>query len=346
MKISPSARLLQIDVARGIGIILVVLGHNWLLINNYPALKQAIYLFHVPLFFFLSGLVFKPQENTKLLAFKRANALLKPYLVVLLGYELYRLLTGKSDSLQAVWGILYGTGQSISLPPLWFLPHLFLVVIVSNFLIRRIHSKTNHYSSNILIFGLLFVGVTLITAFKDVNISGIIGFGKPEGAPIGLPLSVDFLMISSAYFIAGYFYSNFVKSISSSALFIVPLVAMFIAILLFFQPNLDLNYRVYDNPISTTIAAFIGILMTMAISKMISENIDWLSGVLGFIGSGSLFVLIFHGPIQGMLAYKFNSWVSGYPFLSIFLSAGLAISAACLLFRVANFYPKLRSILN
>ena len=48
----------QMDVLRGIGIILVVLGHT-----AFPA-NHFIYLFHLAIFFMLSGYFFKSEEIT------------------------------------------------------------------------------------------------------------------------------------------------------------------------------------------------------------------------------------------------------------------------------------------
>lgn len=42
-----------VDIAKGIGIILVFLGH----FNIPDTLRAEIYTFHMPLFFFLSGVV-------------------------------------------------------------------------------------------------------------------------------------------------------------------------------------------------------------------------------------------------------------------------------------------------
>lgn len=47
----------QIDVARGIAILLVILGHSFYSIE--APLNKIILTFHMPLFFFLSGLVAK-----------------------------------------------------------------------------------------------------------------------------------------------------------------------------------------------------------------------------------------------------------------------------------------------
>lgn len=50
-------RLEWIDVARGIGIIAVVAGHVW----TRGALRDAVYSFHMPLFFLLSGMLSRSQ---------------------------------------------------------------------------------------------------------------------------------------------------------------------------------------------------------------------------------------------------------------------------------------------
>ena len=51
-----------IDLAKGIGIILVLIGHSKFLPIT---LKNYIYSFHMPLFFILSGYVFSNKYNFK-----------------------------------------------------------------------------------------------------------------------------------------------------------------------------------------------------------------------------------------------------------------------------------------
>ena len=74
-----SQRIEYLDIARGIGILLVVLGHNDFGAIS-PFFHQVIYSFHIPLFFFLSGYF----VNTALPFFdyfkKRFHSVLKPYL--------------------------------------------------------------------------------------------------------------------------------------------------------------------------------------------------------------------------------------------------------------------------
>ena len=72
-------RLEYIDIAKGIGIFLVVLGHS---IDRDTFLSNWINSFHMPLFFFLSGLCFNDAKYTEFMPFlkKRVSTLLLPLL--------------------------------------------------------------------------------------------------------------------------------------------------------------------------------------------------------------------------------------------------------------------------
>ena len=62
-----SQRDITIDIAKGIGIFLVVLGHvpipMWLV--------TPIYMFHMPLFFFLSGMFVHLNEDRIMVLYKK-----------------------------------------------------------------------------------------------------------------------------------------------------------------------------------------------------------------------------------------------------------------------------------
>lgn len=69
-------RIGWIDIAKGITILLVIVGHTLIgyKVNDY------IYAFHMPLFFICSGLLFKPKD-IKMVAKNNAKKLLVPYYV-------------------------------------------------------------------------------------------------------------------------------------------------------------------------------------------------------------------------------------------------------------------------
>lgn len=67
-------RAAWVDRAKGYGIILVVIGH----VSNVDRLVLDILIFHMPLFFFLSGVTFKPFGGRER-ALAKAQSMLLPY---------------------------------------------------------------------------------------------------------------------------------------------------------------------------------------------------------------------------------------------------------------------------
>lgn len=82
-----TTRIHWIDIAKGIGIILVSFGHIrngdgqsvWLPALDTPI--NFIYLFHMPLFFFLGGLTFSSRRSFPDFLKRKAQTLLIPYYV-------------------------------------------------------------------------------------------------------------------------------------------------------------------------------------------------------------------------------------------------------------------------
>ena len=84
-------RIEWVDVAKGIGIFLVVLGHT------SAQLRNLIYGFHMPLFFFLSGVVFnKEKYSIKGFVKSRFNSLILPYIFFYVLTYVYWLLIERS----------------------------------------------------------------------------------------------------------------------------------------------------------------------------------------------------------------------------------------------------------
>lgn len=77
-----SQRLPWLDAARGFGIIAIVIGHSYLPGSTSPGAIGYLYSFHVPLFIFLSGLVFLPERYSFLtLFFTRLRTVIVPYFI-------------------------------------------------------------------------------------------------------------------------------------------------------------------------------------------------------------------------------------------------------------------------
>lgn len=121
-------RVGYIDVAKGVGILLVILGHSMV---GDIFLKNVIYSFHMPFFFILSGYFLNFERSIKSNMQKSFKMLLVPYFAVsliqillygifkreLLVSEFYTALMGGAD----VYGI-HANFQNV----IWFIPTLFL----------------------------------------------------------------------------------------------------------------------------------------------------------------------------------------------------------------------------
>ena len=69
-------RDITVDIAKGLGIFLVVWGHNS--IPECPC-KSFIYSFHMPLFFFMAGFFLNENESIRVYIYKRIRTLLVPF---------------------------------------------------------------------------------------------------------------------------------------------------------------------------------------------------------------------------------------------------------------------------
>lgn len=122
-------RIHYIDFLRGIGIIFVVIGH----LSIPEPLHNYIYSFHMPLFFFLGGLVYKKRDILYDIK-KRFCSLMIPYFMwgifYFLYYQLVAMMSGGEKRFDAhgVLGLLAGEYNTIPYnKALWFLPCFFLV---------------------------------------------------------------------------------------------------------------------------------------------------------------------------------------------------------------------------
>ena len=287
-------RNMHIDIAKGIGILLVVFGHNYLVSNHKGELFNIIFSFHVPLFFFLSGLFFNPSRSLSYTAVTKIDSILKPYFVTLflLGF-VYAVF--KDINLPTyIFGVIYGNGLNIYWIPMWFLTHLFAVTIFSWFVIYGFEklelNKTIRY---MILCSLLIIGVRLVKLFW---IKDVLFFGHNYTLP-GLPFSIDILFITSFYFLIGYslkgYFLNFNPSLSTNLL----TLSAFIICHIYFDKTIDLNLRTYNGIILSTIEALSGIYLTLSISYLLQFR-TIIARIFAYIGESSLFILIFHFYIQ------------------------------------------------
>ena len=128
-----SPRYKRIDIAKGIGILFVVFGHNWIVAHGKGELFKVIYSFHVPLFFFLSGLFMAYDHTFRETIIKKSDSYLKPYCMTAIIAGLFIVFYEKKNPVNYLIRMAYGNGLTIPSKwvPLWFLTHIWAVSFFS-----------------------------------------------------------------------------------------------------------------------------------------------------------------------------------------------------------------------
>lgn len=291
-------RLQYLDICKGMGIFLVVLGH---VLQNNP-FRIWIYSFHMPLFFFLSGYTFFYNKvlNFKEFIENKFKSIIIPYFLFSFIWYLYWLSFERNmrpdtlniQAFKPLLGIFYGVGNGSWLVfniALWFLPCLFITEVVFYCIIRSIDKERN-------IFAILLT-------------SSFIGFLISQVVSIRFVWGIDIAFTSIVFYGLGYFFhkNNLENKFSSKQTGII-LVLIAINILSAFVNKLvDMNLLVLGNYFLYYISAISGTMFLFLFSKKIAHN-KWLS----YLGSNSLIIMAIHEPIKRIII-KLMSMIVNIP---------------------------------
>jgi hypothetical protein len=229
-----------------------------------------------PLFFFLSGVFLSVPQSWPSWLMRKVDGLLKPYLVVLTVLGGSYFIFGNINLLDYFGGVLYATGLTIALLPLWFLPHLFLSLCCAAGLL---------YAGNRLYVPMAawwFVVALLLLCAPTVLAS-----------TQQLPLSADLLPVSMALVIAGYMLSGRVKRFTVNLPVFCIATGVFVSLLLYGAAGIDMNLRIYRDHFYTPILIASGIIVLLCAANWM-QRIRYLGTSLAFFGKYSLLMLLFH----------------------------------------------------
>jgi len=331
------------DIARGLGICLVVLGHNQIC-QQGTLIYALIFGFHMPLFFFLSGYFHKNRDSLKNEIQYRAKKLLLPYYCTAIAFILLKSLPDPiafyhQELRPILFGVLWGSGGRGNLdrylfwPPLWFLTSLFLTQ-VSYGLISRIP-----YFNKLLILRIVVCIASLYLGQYYLE-SGGSGYVQILGATLilsenGYPLNLDLIPVTIFYYWMGVEFHHQMKSsetdCSKKQCVIWALGAMLLYLSFqilrmnsslqhFSGGVMDLNLRQYGPLLTSTMLAVCGVFAVVYVCIYI-EKYFWgnVGRVLCSLGKYSLPILIFHHFIQR----KFSDIIPNSGFWYIPFIAGI-----------------------
>ena len=323
-----------IDIAKGIGIILVVFGHTF----QIYSVTSYVYAFHMPCFFLLSGYTFNIQKYLRDPArFLKRNflRLMVPYFgAAIFSYILYVYLSPilslpEITASAATLGILNGNG--INLPfnnVLWFLPAFFFAGLI------------------FLALGFMFKGIRLLIGVILVSVSGII-----IGLSYHLPFGFDIAMTTQFFIYCGHVFreadllEKTKRSLNRGFLTCIAFLAMLV-MFVFSSVNgrVDLMTRVYGQPAIFFVAGLSGSVSVLMVSLFLSiEGLqyNYFGKIWQIIGKASMFTFISHIPIfycvASACALLWGFWIY-YTFVSYwYLLFIIGVSVPTLIYVLVTF---------
>ena len=284
------------DVVRGIGILMVVLGHC-----APRPLVDFVYLFHMGLFFFVSGYFLKITdngsflENEKKYIKRKLRTLWLPFVIFtlfILGLQDFFVnhymaeirYPGLEGVKMAIMVLGFKQVDNSILCPIWFLKSLFFSCILVYTIMLWIRKE----KFRLLFFVALYAMVTVLqnlhfplptAIFRELTVTFIIYMGfvackykvvQKWGGTVWL-LLLSFLLLMMA--------SKFIR--------------------------IDVMSATFSYPLMFPLMTVIGIIFTYNLSRVIMKVLPKLSEILQYLGKNSLYILLLH--------------VLGFKIVSVFL---------------------------
>lgn len=277
----------QLDILKGIGILLVVFAHTC-----RGAVKDYVYLFHMPLFFFLSGAALNYSRSKDLNLKKRLKCIMLPYLVFSMICFLYwslievrfrpvhdtDLFPGWLGTIDYKWQQLSNLFLAFSLKDafhynitMWFLPCLFSTIVIH----LTLKKWLSHYS---------WIGITAVVSiafiFKDLR----------------LPWCIEIAFVALPFMFGGEMFYGKIREQKSilGGVFLVPIIILVII----YAPHVRMGSHQYGDWRLFYLLAFLPISTLVIFSRYF---IDKNYGVLEWLGRNSLAIMCIHEPIKRIL---------------------------------------------
>ncbi len=283
-----NSRNLQLDVLKGIGILLVIIGH----ISGNGILNKWIYSFHMPLFFFISGVIYYLSNKVDVKSFitKKFHGLIVPYLIFAIITFIYWVVIERylRDSGGISVGhqfleifISQGGDESHEYNVvLWFLPCLFMMEIIFDWLCKRF--KTNKG---------LAVSVVLFA---------LAGYSISKFCSVRLPWSLDTMCVAIPFYAMGFIVAPYLNKLNIHTtkykwIYMISL-AILSGIISVMYGGSNLNNNYYSNLLLFYVVGVIGILFMIVISNVIGER-----RFLLFLGTNTLIIMCIHEPLKRIM---------------------------------------------
>lgn len=303
IKAATANRVNYVDIAKGLGMLMVVWGHIMISGLCY----EVVYAIHMPLFFFLAGLIYNNQKYSSLLQLltSKAKSLLFPYavfsVITWMVWVAYSSVTGGVENyfaplLQTV--IAQGSaGYLEHNVPLWFVTCLFVTEIAYYFIAKA------KAVVNIAI-------CVLCAAVGYFVINNTLAFDFTK-----LPWSIEVALSAVLFYSLGNLFKvrfglnwllDFTKTKKCISWLCVLVFTVIILVLAPMNGHVTMGSNSLGNNVFLFyILAFLGIAATLLVSSSVEQvNLPVLSQITGFIrwvGKNSFYFMAIHVPVKGVI---------------------------------------------
>lgn len=264
-----------IDMLRGFGIISVVFAHVFVdptEFNNSSLPVKIIYMFHMPLFFFITGFLSSVRSNYRAFFVEKFTQLIIPYFIYFaIVFILQRHLS--KDPIGLFTSLAYGGRHLYGyLGVFWFVPCLFMTQQFTNYLISRFARRNNF----IILSACLLIGYVNDWYFQDVII----------------PYNINVVFAAAPFYFCGHLYKNHINNWHIPIA--VPIAMLGICFVVFGHENyVDMKGADYGIFLLTffsglaLILVLVNFFMKLPAMKFLSET-----------GKSSLTIMYLHQPFQ------------------------------------------------
>ena len=302
-----------IDVMKGIGMLLVIIGHC---VYFGGFIHNWIFSFHMPLFFILSGLFFR-ESSLPILLKKKTKSLLFPYVIFfIIGLLITLLIPAWRNKLSfsgIAIDIYLGNPGIVNVSSVWFLVCLFVSMLLLHMVlqIKKLNKKLSY----------IILGVVVIFGFICGKLQNIVLLNLPCQR---LPLDIDTACVALLFIWAGYkFKDKIFKSVNQlegknlKQLRILLLGVGIIQILIVINNGrVNLYGMTYNNCILYIMEAIVGFSFICVFSVIISHFelirnwlMWWGQNTIKILGVQAIAIRIYISMVHKFLGMDFQLYL-------------------------------------
>lgn len=339
-------RIYYLDIAKGLGVVLVILGH---IVDLTIPTRQFITSFHMPLFFLISGMIIHVTEETnrdmRSIVKRKLRSIAVPYF----SFSVLSLLVEAAAIAflkNGLWSIflehLFATVCLVGASVFWFLPALFF----GELLFIAVRKRTGK-----AVCGALMVLLAAAAYLACTGAGRVLADYSGEAWYLYVQLLMNSffrLFVAAGFVAAGYFSRELFQNISAKPIQSAVSGVLLLVLTAFVSVRngiTDMNYMVYNNVLLYLITSLGGSFGILFLSRALEKWQTTLPmRICMYYGRNSLIVMMTHAPfyimyVAARVAYGINNHVLALgqiPLCAVMLLGVLVMEAAVI--KIINRY--------